>query len=158
MDQAEAAKYFMLAKNVACGLSRDPSTKVGCILMAPGTDRILVVSCNGLPDGVVDSGERWERPAKYLWVEHAERKCLYEAARSGVSVEGATCVVTSFPCACCTRGLIQAGIGRLVTRRPGYDDPRWGDEFGISETMLRESGIHVTCLADVDADVAVSAS
>ena len=39
--------------------------------------------------------DRWERPEKYSWVEHAERNAIYAAAREGVRLAGATMYITA---------------------------------------------------------------
>ncbi|ATB30587.1 anti-phage dCTP deaminase [Melittangium boletus] len=49
---------------------------------------------------------------------HAEMASLMEAARRGVSVQGAVMYVTTFPCHECARHIIAAGISRVI-----YIDP-----------------------------------
>ena len=54
---------------------------------------------------------RRDRPLKYLWTEHAERNAFYNAARSGISLNGCILYVNSLPPCCdCARGIIQTGI------------------------------------------------
>lgn len=50
--------------------------------------------------------------------EHGERNAIYWAARRGVALEGASLYTTDCPCYGCSRGIIQAGIKRLVYCRP----------------------------------------
>ena len=45
---------------------------------------------------------------------HAEASAFLDAARRGVSVQGATVYVTTFPCHQCTRQVIASGVKRLV--------------------------------------------
>jgi len=70
--------------------SPDPRTKIGCLIVAP--DGIIrCTACNDYPQGLVQSiGERTEPPLKYVWIEHAERNAIYQAARQGLSTEGCT--------------------------------------------------------------------
>jgi deoxycytidylate deaminase len=49
---------------------------------------------------------------------HAEMDALTTAARTGVSIRGATVVSTTFPCHNCIRHLIAAGIVRVVYALP----------------------------------------
>lgn len=118
--------------------SKDPSTKVGCVIVGPDRE-IRSMGYNGLPRGVEDRPERMERPAKYLWTSHAEENAVAQAARVGVSLKGCTAYVTHHPCSRCARSLIQAGvtavaIGDGVTNMPT-------EEFEVAAEMFREAGI-----------------
>ncbi len=126
--------------------SKDRSTGVGCVLVR---DRaILTTGFNGFPRGINDDVDaRHERPAKYLWTEHAERNAVYGAASCGISTKGATAYVNWFPCMDCARALIQAGVVRLVARSPDFDDPKWGAQFRVVVGMLEEARVDVTWLA-----------
>ena len=68
---------------------------------------------------------------------HAEQNALMQAARFGISTEGATCYVTHHPCIICAKLLINAGIKRIVYFE-GYPDKE-----GLSESFLREAGVKV---------------
>jgi len=89
--------------------------------------------------------ERWERPAKYEWVEHAERNAVYNAARIGVSIAGCRAYLNwePRPCVECCKGFIQAGIIEVV----GPDTPfpsggtRKDWKFDVSTIMMDESGV-----------------
>lgn len=86
--------------------------------------------------------KRWERPAKYEYVEHAERNAVYNAARSGVRTEGAIAYLNwqPTPCVECTKAFIQAGIDEVVG--PNIPFPANKDwKFEISQTMLNEAQI-----------------
>ena len=67
--------------------SIDPSTQNGAILIHQSKG-ILLGDCNGLPRGVEDKPERWERPNKYCFVEHAERNVIYKAVERGMPTQG----------------------------------------------------------------------
>ncbi len=139
-DKAE--KYFQLAENFGNLFSKDPSRKVGALCLHPESYAILSQGFNGFARGVDETKlERWVRPAKYLYVEHAERNCIYNACRHGTALQGAIAVVTMFPCTDCARALIQAGIKTIVTVEADMDDPRWGDQFKVSLEMFQEVGM-----------------
>lgn len=139
-DKAE--KYFELAENFADLFSKDPSRKVGALCLHPESLAILSQGYNGFARGVDETKpERWEKPEKYRWIEHAERNCIYNACRHGTGLDGCIAVVTMFPCADCARALIQAGARTIVTVRPDMTDPRWGPEFKISLEMFQEVGM-----------------
>ncbi len=96
------------------------------------------VGCVIVNDGIV-VGRGWTQPGGR---PHAETEAL---ARAGAAARGATAYVTLEPCSNwgrtppCTKGLIEAGIGRVVVGCVD-PDPRV-DGKGIAE--LRESGIEV---------------
>ena len=105
---------------------------------------IRATGFNGFPRGVDDTvEERHERPAKYVWTEHAERNAIYNAARSGTSLDGCTLYVNLHPCADCARAIIQTGITLVVCPSPQLDDPAWGEQFRIAQVMLHEASVDV---------------
>lgn len=138
----KAKKFYQLAEFQANLFSKDPNTKVGALLLAPGSLQILSVGYNGFPRGIDETeSARWERPVKYFRVSHAELNSIANASRHGTPLEGAIAVVTMFPCATCAKLLIQAGISCLVTRQPDMNCPRWGEEFHYSMDMFQEAGV-----------------
>lgn len=143
MSDKWAQRYMALA-DVVAGWSKDRSRGVGCVIVDPNGS-ILSMGYNGFPRGVDDDVEaRHERPAKYLWTEHAERNAIYNAARAGVRLEGCTMVLPWFPCADCARGVIQSGITRLVCGQdPDLNDPKWGPGFEVVYDMLNEAGVRL---------------
>lgn len=140
-------KYLRLAIHVA-GWSKDDSTKVGAVLVGPN-NAVRSLGFNGPPRGVNDDvPERWQRPEKYQWCEHAERNAIFNAAADGIPTRGCTMYVTSYPakfgpCDNCCRAIIQAGIVRVVQEPPEGDAERWKASFVVGATMLKEAGIPV---------------
>jgi len=53
--------------------------------------------------GVKDLTDRFERPIKYMFFEHAERNAIFTAARHGIRTDGATLYVQALPCVDCAR-------------------------------------------------------
>jgi deoxycytidylate deaminase len=49
---------------------------------------------------------------------HAEMAAITSAARRGISIDGATMLVTTFPCHECARNIVAAGIRRVVFVEP----------------------------------------
>src|ERR1017187_608646 len=79
--------YLKMAHEVA-QKSKDRSTKVGAIIVGQDNE-IRSIGFNGFPRGVNDDiEERHQRPAKYMWTEHAERNCLFNALRANIPVKG----------------------------------------------------------------------
>jgi len=137
------ARFMEMARMVATW-SKDRSTGVGCVLVSP--DRLIIsTGYNGFPRGLDDdNAARHQRPAKYTWTEHAERNAIYNAARLGVSTRGATAYVNWWPCMDCARGLVQAGIVRLVAREPDVSNPKWGETQHAALELLQECGVQIT--------------
>ena len=139
-------KQWLQAAQVIADLSKDESTKVGCIIVSSENNGISY-GFNGLPEGVRGSpiSRWWIRPAKYAWVEHAERNAVYLAARAGVSTLGATAYMNYYPtpCADCARAFIQAGIWEIVGPDRPFDGKSKDTHYhpGIANTMLREAGV-----------------
>lgn len=134
-------RFFNMARLVA-SWSKDPSTKVGCVLVN-SRRRVVGLGYNGFPEGVQDLEERYnDRPLKYLMTQHAEANALNAAVHSTV---GCTAYVTHPPCAQCAGQLIQRGITRVVSTRP--DDALWErfkESFVAARTMLAEADVTVS--------------
>jgi dCMP deaminase len=136
-----------LALHVA-SWSKDPSTKVGSVIVGQ-TNEVISIGFNGFPRGVNDDvPERWERPEKYCWTEHAEQNAVLNAARHGACTMASTLYITSYPakfgpCDDCCRAIIQAGIARVVTEPPAGDIARWTESFRRGTIMLEEAGVEI---------------
>lgn len=137
---------FIEMATLVASWSKDTNTKVGAVVV--DKDRIVLsMGYNGFPRECDDSIEsRFEQPVKYLFTEHAERNAIYHAARHGVSLRGCTLYATLFPCADCTRAVIQSGITEVVAPMPNIEHPKWGESFKASIAMLEEAKIKITFL------------
>lgn len=135
-------RFNEMAKLVA-SWSKDTNTKVGAVVV--DKDKIVLsMGYNGFPRGCDDKIEsRYEKPAKYLYTEHAERNCVYHAARHGVSLKDCTIHCTMFPCCDCARAIIQAGITEVVAPEPDVNHEKWGESFRVSLLMFEESNVNV---------------
>lgn len=134
--------FLKEAYSVAIDFSTDPSTQNGAILVEGGG--YVAFGANHFPRGVQELPERWERPGKYQYVEHAERNCIYDAARYGVRTEGLIMYCPWFACTDCARAIIQAGIKEVVGHdTPLHDNPSqvWSDSIKVAYTMLDEAGV-----------------
>jgi dCMP deaminase len=112
--------YMRLAHLVGFDLSKDPSTKVGALIL--GADqRSVSVGYNGFPAGTFESPDLWQdRSEKYPRVIHAEINALLNCPFSTI---GATIYCSLFPCHHCLGCIINAGITRIV-----YYGERWERE------------------------------
>jgi dCMP deaminase len=147
----KAKKYFQLARFQAELFSKDPSTKVGALFLAPQSLQVLTFGYNGFPRNVNETDPaRWERPTKYFYCSHAESNAIANACRHGTPLEKSIAIVTLFPCSSCAKLMIQSGISMLVTKRPDLTCPRWGEEFKYSLEMLEETGVSLMYIEDED--------
>lgn len=144
----KARKYLKLAQYQAELFSKDPDTKVCSLFLAPESLNVLTSGFNGFPRKVFETEKRWERPAKYTRVSHSEINGICNAARHGISLENSICVVTMYPCCDCAKALIQVGVNTIITRKPNYLDPKWGEQFQISSEMFEEVGMKMILLDD----------
>lgn len=129
--------YYMGFAHWAAQKSKD-TTKVGAILVGPDGE-VRLTGYNGPPRGVLDTPERRERPAKYLYASHAEANLVAFAAREGIRTAGCTVYVTHAPCASCARTLIQAGVKQIVHGRGTTSMP--AEEFEAARWMLLEADV-----------------
>lgn len=126
MKREKALKYLGLAVAVAA-FSKDTSTKVGALIVAPDGS-IRSMGYNGACRGSkADEDERGTtRPEKYFHMEHGERNAIYNAARCGTPLEGCSLVVTHPPCMDCARAIVQVGIKNVVWPKPSEEfGKRW---------------------------------
>lgn len=140
---ADWNKRFIDVAKLAASWSKDRNRKVGAVIV-DATNRIVSTGYNGFPSGINDDVDaRHERPAKYLFTEHAERNAIYSAVNHGSTTKGCTIILEWFPCADCARGIIQSGLKKVVCSPPDFTDDRWGESFKASDEMFKEAGIIV---------------
>jgi dCMP deaminase len=135
-------KFIALTKHIA-SWSKDTNTKTGAVI-TDADHRILSVGYNGFPSGCNDNIlERYQRPAKYFYTEHAERNAVFNAAKNGVRLKDSTMYIMWFPCADCSRSIIQSGIKKVVCYKPDFTIPKWGESFKAGHEMLTEAGVEI---------------
>jgi dCMP deaminase len=127
--------------------SKDPSTRTGCVVV-DGNNRIRSMGFNGFPQGVGDEPERYaDRELKYRLIAHCDENAIFSAARIGIPLDGCTMYLTGPPCSNCTKGIIQAGIRRVVWPRWNkFEDDvstreRWRTSLQSAELMAHEAGV-----------------
>lgn len=141
MKQSWIDHFLGMARYVSTK-SRDPSTKVGCVIVAPDMS-VRSTGFNGFPRGCNDSQGLYEnREIKLARVAHAEGNAIAQAAKSGATIDGCIAVVSLHPCSQCAALLINAGIRTVVC--PMFDtESKWKDSFEMAQLMFAESGVKV---------------
>ena len=126
------ARFMELAETVGGWSSCYRSgRKIGAVIVRD--KRILTTGYNGAPAGLLSCAERGECLRDQMGIPsgtrhelcyaiHAEQNALIQAAKLGVSVQGATLYCTHQPCTICTKLIINAGIARIVYKYPYPDE------------------------------------
>ena len=143
-------EYYLNICKVVAARSKDPNTQIGCVIVGPAHE-IRSTGYNSFPRGIRDDvPERLERPAKYLWIEHAERNAICNAARAGTATEGCTLYVEIMPCMDCARAIVQAGIVQVAIsaeRMTQYTSEYYNQHFGMVEVLFSEARVKVRRIA-----------
>lgn len=136
MDIAEA-----VGKRATCDRGRS-----GCVIVR--NKQLLVTGYVGSPSGLAHCDEighqmitvRQENGKETnhcVRTAHAEQNAIVQAAKVGVSLDGATLYCKMTPCATCAKIIINAGIKKIICAKRYHS----GEE---SEQMFRRVGIALT--------------
>lgn len=136
-------EYFMeiahtVSKRATCDRGRS-----GCVIAR--NRQILVTGYVGSPKGLPHCDDAGHQMKKVLHEEghttmhcvrtvHAEQNAICQAARLGISIEGATLYCRMTPCRVCAMLIINCGITRVVCEKKYHA----GQE---SEAMFAEAGV-----------------
>lgn len=144
-------RRFMEMADVISGWAScyQENRKIGAVIVK--NKRIMTTGYNGAPAGVMTCVERGECLRRKLGIPsgtrqeicyaiHAEQNAIIQAAKLGISIDGATLYCTHQPCVICAKMIVNAGITRVVYRE-GYPD-----EFSVQ--MLREGGVKLEKFED----------
>lgn len=128
-------RFLDLAKFIA-GWSKDPSTKVGAVIVDQ-FNRIVSVGYNGFPQDIIDDDRLNDREIKYKIIVHGEINAILFANKS---LAGCTLYTVPFePCPRCASLIIQSGIKRVVA--PQNTNKRWEEDFKITRKLFQEANI-----------------
>jgi dCMP deaminase len=143
--------YFLQQALLASTMSKDPSTKVGAIIVGKENES-LISGFNGFPRKILDTPERLNnRELKYKLVVHAEENVLLVAAKKGIKISGCSLYYAAqdkdgnlvwggAPCIRCTVSLIQAGIKEVITYQAPILD-RWSQDMELAKQILFEAEV-----------------
>lgn len=138
-------RFMEMARLIATWAScYQAERKIGAVIVKD--KRIMTTGYNGAPAGIRTCVERGECLRRKLGVEsgtrqelcyavHAEQNAIIQAAKLGVSIDGATLYCTHQPCILCAKMIVNAGIRRVVYQH-GYPD-------AFSLEILSEAGVLV---------------
>lgn len=110
-NQREWDEYFMRIAETVATKSKDPSSKMGCVIVDPDK-RVVSLGYNGMVQASDESKMTLsERPMKYYFAIHSEMNALIFAKRDLTSCTVYNRVAT---CENCLKYCLQAGIKRFV--------------------------------------------
>ena len=137
---------FMQMASVIAGWAScyKANRKIGCVIVK--NKRIMTTGYNSAPAGVKTCVERGECLREKLgiasgtkheicYATHAEQNAIIQAAKLGVSIDGATLYCTHQPCTICSKMIINAGIKKIIYKE-GYPD-----DFALE--LINEAGIEI---------------
>ena len=114
--QREWDNYFMRIAETVAIKSKDPSSKMGCVIVDQNK-RVVSLGYNGMVQGAAeDKMTLKERPMKYYFAIHSEMNALIFAHQD---LTGCTIYNRVATCENCLKYCLQAGIKRFV-----YEDLR----------------------------------
>lgn len=109
--QREWDEYFMKIAETVALKSKDPSSKMGCVIVDKNK-RVISLGYNGLVQGADESKLTLsERPMKYYFVTHSEMNAVLFAHQD---LTGCTIYNRVATCDNCLKYCLQAGIKRFV--------------------------------------------
>ena len=123
-----------------------PGRAIGAVIVKD--KRIMTTGYNGAPAGMKTCREKGECLRRKLGIEsgtraevcyaaHAEQNAILQAAKLGISIDGATLYCTHQPCSICAKMIVNAGIRRVVYEQ-GYPDPFTLEIFGETGVLLEK--------------------
>jgi len=108
-------QFFIDEAKTIANDSKDPSTKVGCVIVDLDNEPVSS-GYNGNIPGCDETFVPIIRPNKYLTIGHAEQHAVIKARRS---LKDCRAYVTDAPCEMCLKLLLMAGC-----REVWYGDPQ----------------------------------
>lgn len=135
-DRPSWDEYFMSTALLISSRSACERLHVGCIIVSGGDqeNRIIAAGYNGFLPGAPHTSR--VREGHEQATVHAEQNAIADAARRGISLDGATAYVTHFPCINCAKILAAAGILMIKYHFDYKNDP-------IVIDILQESGVQI---------------
>ena len=130
MDRVSKHNYYLDIAQTVAERSTCLRKKYGAIIVK--NDVIVSTGYNGAPSGIktcrdkgvclrdklgIPSGTQMQT----CYAVHAEQNAIVQAAKLGVSIDGATLYCTHQPCSMCCKMIINSGIRRVIYKE-GYPD------------------------------------
>ncbi len=143
-------RFMELASSIANWSScYQDNRKIGAIIVK--NKRIITTGYNGAPAGILSCVEKGECMRRTLGIAsgtrhelcyaiHAEQNAIIQAAKLGISIDGATMYCTHQPCVICAKMIVNSGIRRVIYG-VGYPD-----EFSLE--IFEQAGVSIELFKD----------
>ena len=144
-------EYFMevcraIAKRATCDRGRS-----GCVIARD--NQLLVTGYVGAPRGLPhcdDVGHQFKKiqhedgsvSQHCVRTVHAEQNAICQAAKRGISIDGATLYCKMTPCRTCAMLIINCGIKRVIAEKRYHDS-------ADSIEMFKQAGVELEHLSDM---------
>jgi len=141
-------EYFVEVSRAVATRGTCDRGRSGCVIVRD--KQILVTGYVGSPKGLSHCDEAGHQMEEWIHSDgvkrmhcvrttHAEQNAICQAAKIGVSIEGATMYCKMMPCSICAGMIINSGIKRVVCEKLYHAGNK-------SQKLFRESGILVDVL------------
>lgn len=141
-------EYFMEITKTVAGRATCDRGRNGCVIVRD--KRILSTGYVGSPVGLPHCdevghemhetyNEKGEKSQHCVRTSHAEQNAIAQAARFGISINGATLYCKMEPCYICAKIIINCGIKRVVAEMSYHASQR-------SREIFKEAGVQLDVL------------
>lgn len=118
-DRIPWSEYFMQTAELASVRSPCERLKVGCVLVK--NNRLISMGYNGFLSG--SEHKSIIRDNHEQATIHAEINAITDAAKRGVSIDGAEAYITHYPCLNCFKALASSGVKRIYYKNDYKNNP-----------------------------------
>jgi len=131
-------EYFMATAILIASRSSCERLNVGCVLVSGGEhkNRIIAAGYNGFLPGAPHISRL--RDGHEQATVHAEQNAISDAAKRGISVQGATAYITHFPCVNCAKILSSAGVQAIKYHQDYRNDSIVTELLAESNIIIRQ--------------------
>lgn len=145
-------RFMQMAETVAGWSSCFQENRhIGAVIVKD--KRIVATGYNGAPSGIKNCVERGEclrrvrniasgTMQEVCYAVHAEQNAIIQAAKLGISLDGAVMFVTHQPCVICTRMILNSGIKKVIYKH-GYPD-----DFALQ--LFKEANVEIIKYCDLE--------
>jgi dCMP deaminase len=140
MDQEEKKspswdEYFISIAEQVAKKSKDPSTKVGCVIV-DDKNRPVSFGYNGFVGACDEDKMSNERPIKYHLVIHAEMNAILFAHRN---LENCTLYTLYAPCENCLKHAMQSGIRKIIYKKSVVESKANNNKKSMTDPIANEA-------------------
>jgi len=128
-------EYFINIAEQVAKKSKDPSTKVGCVIV-DNKNRPVSFGYNGFVGGCDEEKMSNERPIKYYLVIHAEMNAILFAKRN---LENCTLYTLYGPCENCLKHAMQAGIKKIIYKNSVVESKAHNNKKSMSDPITNKA-------------------